>query len=179
MKTFIQYLLIGIAIVLLLTRAGCQQPSGEKYVQDLVPMPVRGPDPIPDPEDICLAQAVYSESKRPHEQLAVAWTIRNRVESDRYPDSYCDVVHQPYQYSGMPTSPTTGRAWKDARTIARAVRISDPVLDTCPSATHFWSPNVYVAGKIRWPYWAEGIADCVIRDKGTKNLRFAFYSNVP
>lgn len=179
MKTFLQCLVIGIAVVLLLTRAGCQHPSGEKHVPDLVRMPVLGPDPFPDPEVICLAQAIYSESKLTHEQLAVAWTIRNRVESDRYPDSYCEVVHQPYQYSGMPISPTVGHAWRDARTIAGAVRVADPVLDTCPRATHFWSPNVYAAGKIRWPYWAVGIADCVIRDKGTKNLRFAFYSNVP
>jgi len=40
-----------------------------------------------------------TETSRPEEQEYVLWTIRGRVESPRYPDTYEKVVLQPKQFS--------------------------------------------------------------------------------
>ncbi len=159
-----------------------------------------------DDETVCLAQALFSESQFTHEQVAVAWSIRNRVESSRYPDTYCGVVFQKQQFSGMNSNdpnyeinrdiPILAKEWihislndyrgraahryEDAQVIAGNVILADKVMDTCPGATHFWSPIAYEKGVIDWPRWARGVvADCVIRAEGSKTLRFAFYSSVP
>lgn len=49
----------------------------------------------------CLAVAIFFEARaEPSEgQFAVADVILNRVESDRWPDTICDVVFQPKQFS--------------------------------------------------------------------------------
>lgn len=160
----------------------------------------------PDEKELtCLAQAAFSETDRPHEQLAVAWAVRNRVESNRFPDTYCGVAFQKAQFSGLnrgdnnyktnvdipknaskwlayPENDYRGKAanrYLRALKIAETVMLSDTVMDVCPGATHFWSPVVYHKGIIRWPSWAKNVvADCVIRDRGTKTLRFAFYKNI-
>lgn len=46
-----------------------------------------------------LGLALRSESDEPHEWPALAWVIRNRVESNRYPDTYYEVITQAYQFS--------------------------------------------------------------------------------
>ena len=59
----------------------------------------------------CLAIAMYYEARnQPIDgQLAVAQVIMNRVESPRYPDTVCEVVWQPKQFSfthdGLPERP--------------------------------------------------------------------------
>jgi len=49
----------------------------------------------------CLAEAIYFESRGSSlaDQAAVADVILNRVESSRYPDTICKVVHQYKQFS--------------------------------------------------------------------------------
>jgi spore germination cell wall hydrolase CwlJ-like protein len=49
----------------------------------------------------CLAVAVFFESRsQPIEgQYAVAEVVMNRVESDRWPNTICDVVFQDKQFS--------------------------------------------------------------------------------
>lgn len=74
----------------------------------------------------CLATAVYHESKgEPLEgQLAVAQVILNRVESGRFADSVCGVVHQPKQFSfvGQKHKRRSANAWETAVAIARIAR---------------------------------------------------------
>ncbi len=74
----------------------------------------------------CLAGAVYFEARGEPlaGQLAVAQVIINRTQDDRFPASYCAVVHQPAQFSfvkrgHMPTPRTSSPAWAKARAIAR------------------------------------------------------------
>ena len=47
---------------------------------------------------MCLAMNVYHEARSDHTigQYAVAHVVMNRVMSDRYPNSVCDVVKQGY-----------------------------------------------------------------------------------
>lgn len=59
---------------------------------------------LPDvsPVDLhCLTEAIYHEARGESftGQLLVGYVIRNRVESDKFPDSYCGVVYQPSQFS--------------------------------------------------------------------------------
>jgi hypothetical protein len=74
----------------------------------------------------CLAGAVYFESRGEslEGQLAVARVIINRAASDRFPDSYCDVVFQRSQFSfvrggAMPSIRKNSRGWHRAVAIAR------------------------------------------------------------
>jgi spore germination cell wall hydrolase CwlJ-like protein len=80
-------------------------------------------------EDECLATSVYYESKGEplNGQLAVAQTIINRTKSGRFPDSVCDVVRQPGQFSflhggEMPEAPRSAGAWQRAVAIAKIAR---------------------------------------------------------
>jgi hypothetical protein len=89
-----------------------------------------GDMPVPEdaelaPDMKCLAQAVYFESRgEPIEgQLAVAEVVINRAKSDLYPDSYCDVITQPAQFSfvhrgRIPTADESTTAWQHAVAIA-------------------------------------------------------------
>lgn len=49
----------------------------------------------------CLTEAIYFESRSESYagQLAVALVVSNRVQDNRWPDTYCDVVHQKHQFS--------------------------------------------------------------------------------
>ncbi len=74
----------------------------------------------------CLAGAVYFESRGEPlvGQLAVAQVIVNRADSERFPSSYCGVVHQRAQFSfirngEMPRIKTGSPAWERAKAIAR------------------------------------------------------------
>ena len=78
-------------------------------------------------EQDCLASAVYFESRgEPLKgQLAVADVVLNRVASERYPDTICEVVEQPMQFSfvnrtgHIPNADRTSEAWSRAVAIAR------------------------------------------------------------
>jgi len=49
----------------------------------------------------CGAQNIYHESRGESNlgQIAVAHVVRNRVESPKYPNTVCEVVWQPKQFS--------------------------------------------------------------------------------
>lgn len=76
-------------------------------------------------QGLCLAKAIYFEARGEslEGQLAVAEVILNRVQSPRYPDTICQVVTQPWQFSfirrGKFPRPRTGsEAWHRALAIA-------------------------------------------------------------
>jgi spore germination cell wall hydrolase CwlJ-like protein len=89
-----------------------------------------GDMPVPQetaltPDMKCLAQAVYFEARgEPIDgQLAVAEVVINRAKSDLYPDSYCDVITQPAQFSfvhhgRIPTADESSTAWQRAVAVA-------------------------------------------------------------
>lgn len=56
---------------------------------------------INEEEAECLAKNIYFEARGEdvEGQIAVAWVTLNRVESDRFPDTVCDVVWQRSQFS--------------------------------------------------------------------------------
>ncbi|MBO6575737.1 MAG: cell wall hydrolase [Rhodothermales bacterium] len=130
----------------------------------MTPLP---PEKI-DSETLWLARAIFSETKRPEEQLLVAWVIRNRVET-RYRGraSYQGVVLDPYQFSaflpgkktrsfyGSLTPHSAVPGWKTALNIADHVRKSEAVERPFSLETrHFYSERSMVNG--RAPRWADG-----------------------
>ena len=78
-------------------------------------------------EQDCLASAVYFEARgEPLKgQLAVADVVLNRVRSPKYPDTVCEVVEQPRQFSfvnatgSIPEADRSSEAWAKAVAIAR------------------------------------------------------------
>lgn len=56
---------------------------------------------IMDAQVECLTQAIYHEARSESYtgQLFVGFVIRNRVMSDKFPDDFCQVIEQPWQFS--------------------------------------------------------------------------------
>jgi len=104
-------------------------PVGAIHADSLIQLVGDMPIPVDDaelaPDMKCLAQAVYFEARgEPMEgQLAVAEVVINRAKSDLYPDSYCDVIRQPAQFSfvrhgRIPQADESSDAWQRAVAIA-------------------------------------------------------------
>ena len=80
-----------------------------------------------DIEQDCLASAVYFEARGEElqGQLAVADVVLNRVASSKYPDTVCEVVEQPWQFSfvnatgRIPEADRSTDAWRNAVAVAR------------------------------------------------------------
>jgi spore germination cell wall hydrolase CwlJ-like protein len=109
---------------------------------------------VADAEQDCLASAVYFEARgEPIEgQLAVADVVMNRVASKKYPDTICEVVTQPWQFSFVqdgiiPEADRTSESWR------KAVAISEIVLkniDTNIKKDVLWYHADYVS-----PSWGK------------------------
>lgn len=57
---------------------------------------------LPPVEQVeCMTEAIYHEARGEsyYGQLLVGFVIMNRVNSSRFPDSICEVVYQPSQFS--------------------------------------------------------------------------------
>ena len=109
-----------------------------------------------DEQANCLAVAVYHEARGEslEGQLAVANVIINRTNSPKYPDSWCKVMKQPWQFSFV--NPRTGRypavnvnsqAWINAQAIAR-IAASNTAAEVEPDV--LWYHADYVA-----PSWGK------------------------
>jgi hypothetical protein len=119
-----------------------------------------------DAETLWLARAIYSETKRPHEQELVAWVVRNRVDTGyRGSTTYREAVLDPYQFSAFnpgsskrslltslkPDTPLP--RWQQALWVARYVRHADPVYRPFSIETrHFYSERS-MEGRPK-PFWA-------------------------
>jgi hypothetical protein len=107
-----------------------------------------------EPEQKCLAEAIYFESRSEPEsgQAAVAQVILNRVRSGLYPQSVCGVVyqnrhrHMACQFSfaceGKALRVTDQDAWARAVRIAREVTEGQTYLAEVGGATHYHATYV-------------------------------------
>ena len=99
----------------------------------------------------CLALAIYFEARSEpvSGQLAVAYTVQNRVADKRWPDNTCDVVWQRRQFSwthdGKSDKPKDVGSWVVAQHLANAVLAGEINF----TATH------YHADWIDQPSWAK------------------------
>lgn len=112
-------------------------------------------------ELICLAMAVYFEARSEPVlgQAAVAQVVLNRVDSDKYPSTICEVVTQggthryrcqfSYWCDGKAEAPGNQAAWRRAKVIARLTY--EGKLDArIDDATHYHAHYVE-------PYWKHAL----------------------
>jgi N-acetylmuramoyl-L-alanine amidase len=102
----------------------------------------------------CMVQNLYHESRGESVlgQAAVAYVTLNRVRSPAYPDSVCDVVWQPGQFSWTEDGRSDRMTELDA--IGKAVDIAlvvsrGKIKDPTGGALHF-----YAHDKVN-PYWSK------------------------
>lgn len=137
-----------------------------------------------------LARAIYSETKRAYEQELVAWTIRNRVETNyRGKNSYERVVLDPWQYSAFNrNSPkrhhymnlaatSTAKGFEKALRVAHEVYYADAHERPFDQTTrHFYSERSMVGGAT--PAWAVGQQPVELVDHNIDPRRFRFYAAI-
>jgi spore germination cell wall hydrolase CwlJ-like protein len=107
----------------------------------------------------CLARGIYFEARGEPElgQAGVAQVILNRVRNPAYPGTICGVVYQnktwrnrcqfSFACDGIRDRVRSGRAWKTAQKVAKAVSSGEIWLDEVGDSTH------YHAAYVR-PRWA-------------------------
>jgi hypothetical protein len=144
-----------------------------------------------DSETVWLARAVFSETKRPEEQILVAWVIRNRVETTfRGKNTYRDVVLDPYQFSAFMTNSadrdyylsldaaSKDAGWQRTLYIAYNIRhLNDDYRPFSERTRHFYSERSMKDNER--PTWVEGrnpldIAPILDIDQ----TRFRFYEGI-
>lgn len=141
-------------------------------------------------ELLWLARCIYSETKRPVEQLLVAWVIRNRVETQyRGNTSYRGVVLDPYQFSAFNRGSysrtyysslgvgTHNPQWQQALSIARYVMHAPPSERPFSIMTrHFYSAQSMNGS--RPPHWARDLHPVQVEEHMIDTQRFRFYTGV-
>jgi len=100
---------------------------------------------IAQADDIeCLAKNIYFEARnQPYEgQLAVALVTMNRVYNSKFPDTVCEVVYQPKQFSwywdGLSDIPREGEAWANSIYLAVEVYVRYKWMDDSVKNTLFF-----------------------------------------
>lgn len=137
-------------------------------------------------ELLWLARCIYSETKRPIEQLLVAWVVRNRVETQYGGnDSYKEVILDPYQFSAfnpesdltLPDLASDSTGWKETVRLARYV-MKAPASDRPFSVItrHFYSERSMPDH--RKPSWVGKSRALQINGHDIDEERFRFYSGI-
>ena len=99
----------------------------------------------------CGAQNIYHESRGESNlgQIAVAHVVRNRVESPKYPNTVCEVVWQPKQFSwthdGRSDEPKDRKAFVKAVWLHLIANMKNDITDS--------ALNYYAHKKVT-PSWA-------------------------
>jgi N-acetylmuramoyl-L-alanine amidase len=101
-----------------------------------------------DPDQLnCLAMNIYHESRGEEieGQIAVGHVTVNRMEHTYWPDTICDVVYQPRQFSWTFTiinpTPNNTNAWQEAMFVAELV-MRDKTIDPTNGATFYHAKRV-------------------------------------
>jgi spore germination cell wall hydrolase CwlJ-like protein len=183
-----KYAFVFVLALYLFTSVGLQiQPikaAGFKSNASVASVSISAAD---EEEILWLARLVYSETKRPDEQVLVAWVVRNRVETQYRGKSYKEVALHDSQFSGLNSFDRnyrhnitrnygdSGDSWKNAVSVANAVYYADEVLRPFPKTVkHFYSP-ISVKSK---PSWAKGTEPIQVIKDTDNSVRFAFYDKV-
>ena len=99
----------------------------------------------------CGAQNIYHESRGESSwgQIAVANVVRNRVASEHYPNTICEVVWQSKQFSW--TDDEISDEPKNRKVFVKAVwfNLISGMMDKTKGATHYYAHN-----KVD-PFWAK------------------------
>lgn len=124
-------------------------------------------------EERCLALNVYHEARSESlaGQYAVADVVLNRVESNRFPNTVCDVVYQAQLWDGHPVrnkchfswfcdgkrdEPAERDAWYRAQEVAQSIMYTNRFRGITEGSTHYhtqyvdpsWNRNMRLVGTI-------------------------------
>jgi spore germination cell wall hydrolase CwlJ-like protein len=114
----------------------------------------------------CLSMNIYHEARNDGitGQRAVAWATMNRVSSDKYPDTICDVVYQAeFNENGIPFKNKCQFSWfcdgksddvKDQAAWRVAERIAEEVMNTYGKETDPTNGSIMYHAYYVTPYWA-------------------------
>jgi len=98
---------------------------------------------------LCLALNIYFEARSEDfkSQIAVGQVTLNRVESEKFPDTICEVVKQKHQFSWFwddkSDVPYEKQAWKDSLALAKMFLEDHRIEVECVSdATHYHADYV-------------------------------------
>lgn len=99
----------------------------------------------------CLTKTIYFESRGEPipGQFAVGSVVMNRVRNTHYPNSVCQVVHQPYQFSWTLLKGLKIRdkkAWRNAQHIAQILLLKGGLKSNVGDSLDYHSKDV----KPRW-----------------------------
>lgn len=104
-----------------------------------------------DKEVECMTRNIYHEARGESiaGQVKVALVTLNRVYSNRWPNTICGVVYQPYQFSWTLFKPTVTdrRSYERAEMIARTVIKDYPFFENT-GATHYVRYDLH--NKVSW-----------------------------
>lgn len=111
-------------------------------------------------EILYLALTIYGEARGESygAKVAVAWVIRNRVESPRYPDTYREVALQPGQFpcwtdhNREAMMRPFGPAWEECVEVAQKVVRTGGEWNPLPDVLHYHDRSVL-------PYWTKGATE--------------------
>lgn len=104
-------------------------------------------------EILCMSEAIYFEARGEDRlgKASVGLVIMNRVKSDRYPNTICEVVSQPMQFSYrnsyVPTVIINDIDSNDAKTLTDIVQLSIDITnkhirDFTDNSTHYFAHNL-------------------------------------
>ena len=134
----------------------------------------------------CLAKNIYFEAATQSTagKLAVAFVTKNRVDSNRFPNSFCEVIYQgPHWASGLPKrnrcqfswycdgksdDPRKAKSWSKSQSVAQwFYDHQDRLMDITDGATHYHADWME-----KYPHWATKYLKVVSIDD------HIFYQNV-
>lgn len=105
-----------------------------------------------------LALAIYREARGEPAagKLAVGWVIRNRVADQRWPETYRDVILQPFQFSAFNKNDSQSTVFPKAESDAAWEGCVSAAREVLNGATDFTNgANHYFADTIEPPNWAD------------------------
>ncbi|MBK5555030.1 cell wall hydrolase [Pseudomonas sp. TH05] len=112
----------------------------------------------PDPDELRhLSMTIYGEARGQNyaSKIAIAWAIRNRLESSHWGDTYKSVVTARYQFTCWEKNidpdgyeaihNPVGEAWKDSKLAAMEVMQAPQSKNVLSGATNYYSPKSQAA----------------------------------
>lgn len=118
----------------------------------VIPVQASRPQSLDSRQLNCLAKNVYFESRgEPFKgKLAVALVTLNRVASDKYPNTVCEVVYQKNQFSWTKSRSriTDTSKWQESVEAARLALDSPYILGDF-RATHFHNNTIRPGWKLK------------------------------
>ena len=148
----------------------------------------------PDPEELrFLSMTIYGEARGQNYQskVAVAWVIRNRLNTGRWGDTYKSVVTARLQFTcwAKDIDPNgyeaihnpVGEPWKDSKQAALEVMLASDSNNVLPGAINYYSPTAQANLHKSKPSLYPAIPPFAIPEKrvenpnGVRNEDYQFY----